>query len=200
MGQICREWKNGTFSMNWWNTASKGTRMSFAISSSCIGTGSLATLGFKKYCQNLSINQVREYRNIYIFMPFSGTQEFWNTSWSLKSTTKIFYYIRKISHTWKGLRSARRTVSALMVLHRNSELLLIRLLFWIADRKSDTSSDQEFCLTNSATAIILNWKNITGSHIKRKWWSKVYLCVRNKQWQYHFNQNFQDCWFDLEQS
>lgn len=45
-------WKEDlTFSTHWWNKSSKGTRISWAISSSCGGTGSFATFGFKKYCK-----------------------------------------------------------------------------------------------------------------------------------------------------
>lgn len=58
--------------------------------------------------------------------------------------------------TWKGRRSAWRTVRAFMVFHLQSALLLIRLLFWIADRRSGTSSGHEFCFTNSAATMTRN--------------------------------------------
>ena len=162
-----------TFSTYWWKIANKGTRISFAINFSCNGTGSWATLGSRKYCHK---NHVRRHYQVNIVNNQGG----------------------KLQITWKGPRSAWRTVIALMDLHRDSSKLVKILLFWIADRRSGTHFGQEFFLTNSATTTIRNWKHIQACIFKNN--QKKKTNKRIKRGNYRFDQNFKHQWLGLEQN
>lgn len=61
--------------------------------------------------------------------------------------------------TWKGLMSEWRALNALAVFHSEFPFPLIKSEFWIAARRSGTSSGHEFPFTNSAATMARNWSN-----------------------------------------
>lgn len=106
-----------------------------------------------------SISRLRFYKNSQWQAFISHKSTLWHAALNnrnLKKNHEHKLWVKlEIWNTWKGLRSAWRTTSALMVFHAEFEPL-IRWLFWIADCRLGTSSGHKLCLTKSATATIRN--------------------------------------------